>query len=389
MAWRDNLRSASFRGVSFEVDSSTLTAGRRLARHEYPQRDEPFLEDMGKKAREYRIEAFIIGPEYMSGRDQLLEALEKPGPGQLVHPYLGTLKVIVSGQCQMTESTSFGGMAKISIEMVEAGTQQEPRATDDTLAVLDAQIAAAEEIAALEFSESFSVDGAADFVVEDALKSVNGLLSVPGMVLDNLASIRANPLSALQALLPERLLGSLSSPLGLAKGIVQLVRNMPDVLQLFGYGLPSPIQTVQTPARQQLNSNRDALMGLVSFLAVVKRTRDLVSAEPDTLDLVRAHRTEIVDRVDDLIFSELIGQDAIDAIVQIRTDAVKHFTAITPDLPRIVAREFAVALPALVVAHDFYGDQWLDQEREAELIKRNLVKHPGFVPAGKPVSLVS
>lgn len=389
MAWRDNLRSASFRGVAFEVDSATLTAGRRLARHEYPQRDEPFLEDMGKKAREYRIDAFIIGPDYMQGRDQLLDALEKPGPGQLVHPYYGTLKVTVTGQCQLTESTNFGGMAKVSIEMVEAGVQQEPRATDDTLAVLDAQIAAAEETAALDFSKSFSVDGAADFVVADALKSVNGILAVPGMALGNLASIRANPLSALQAILPENLLSSLSTPLALAKGLVLLVRAIPEVRELFRYAQPVSVATGSTPDRKAMNSNSTALAGLVSFLAVTKRIRDLVGAEPDTLDQVRAHRAEIVDRVDSLIFSDFIGQESVDAIVQLRTDAVKHFSAITPDLPRIVQRNYSVVLPAVVLAHDFYGDAWLAQAREEELIRRNLVQHPGFVPAGKPVLLVS
>lgn len=78
MAWRDELRPASFRGVSFYVEGGTLTFGRRLAIHEYPQREKPYVEDLGKKARVYRLEAFVLGPDYMKDRDALIDALETP-----------------------------------------------------------------------------------------------------------------------------------------------------------------------------------------------------------------------------------------------------------------------------------------------------------------------
>ena len=63
MAWSDQLRPASFRGVPFVVLAGTVSAGRRLARHEYPQRDIPYMEDMGRRAREYKVEGSIICPD--------------------------------------------------------------------------------------------------------------------------------------------------------------------------------------------------------------------------------------------------------------------------------------------------------------------------------------
>ena len=45
----ENLRPASFRGVAFEVGSHSESGGRRVELHEYPLRDAPYAEDLGKK----------------------------------------------------------------------------------------------------------------------------------------------------------------------------------------------------------------------------------------------------------------------------------------------------------------------------------------------------
>lgn len=390
MAWRDNLRASSFRGVPFNViDGGTLTAGRRLARHEYPQRDIPYLEDMGRKAREYKVEAIVVEPGYMAKRDALIQAIEAAGPGQLVHPYYGTLQVVVSGDCQISESTQQGGMAKITITFVEAGQQLEPTATADTQAVLDSQYDACEDAFAGDFARDFNVADKPDYVVQDGLASVNKALLMPGMAMGNLAWIRANPVSSLNSLLPENLLSSLGNPLGLARGILLLVRNSGNVLSLFSYSNPPVAAGVYTSARLAQNDNRDAVSNLVLQAATARRIMDLTSTTPATVDDARAARAEIVNRSDAVLFNPSTGQAAADALVQLRTDAVAHFSAITPSLPRITTVVPQAVRPALVQAYDFYGDDWISAGREDDLIARNSVQHPGFIPAGEPLSLVS
>lgn len=91
--WRDLRREASFRGVPFWVDSDSVPVGRRTQLHEYPKRDQPLVEDMGRQTREYKFDGFIIGPDFISQRDRLLVALDTPGPGELVHPWFGRLTV--------------------------------------------------------------------------------------------------------------------------------------------------------------------------------------------------------------------------------------------------------------------------------------------------------
>ena len=68
------LREASFKGVPFKVDETEGQFGRRNVLHQYPYRDLPFAEDLGREVRRFSVHAFVLTqPEY----DALVEALEK------------------------------------------------------------------------------------------------------------------------------------------------------------------------------------------------------------------------------------------------------------------------------------------------------------------------
>jgi prophage DNA circulation protein len=45
-------------------------------------------------------------------------------------------------------------------------------------------------------------------------------------------------------------------------------------------------------------------------------------------------------------------------------------------------------IPALVLAHSLYGDAWYQSARADELVARNRIIHPGFVPAGRAVTYI-
>lgn len=371
MAWRDNLRPASFRGIAFKVDGAQLVAGRRLARHEYPQRDIPYLEDMGRKAREYRVEAFVVGADYMAARDALLQAIEAAGPGQLVHPWHGTLSVTVS-ECNLSESTQHGGLAKFHLTFVEAGQPLDPTAAVDTAGRLAAAGAAGRDAFAADFARRFTVAGQPDFVVEDALRIIN----------------TANPLGA--PLLPGNLLARLAAPLALGRALFDLVQTLSpaDVPRILvgpaaaGQGFPGA-----TPSRRAQEANSAALNDLLLQAATARTVSDLAQAGAETLDEARASRREIVSRVDLPLASTGAGTDATDALLAVRTAAIQHLAALTPTLPRLVTVLSGSVRPALVWAHDWYGDAWFEAGREDEIVTRNRIRHPGFTPAGKALLL--
>jgi hypothetical protein len=104
--WRRRLRTAKFKGRPFYVDQQGRSSGRRVVVFEYPKRDIPFSEDMGRHAIRYQVTGYLIQApkdpvknddanyyyhemyrDYDLNRDALEAALMSPGPGTLQDPY--------------------------------------------------------------------------------------------------------------------------------------------------------------------------------------------------------------------------------------------------------------------------------------------------------------
>jgi prophage DNA circulation protein len=122
--------------VPFGVTEEAGSAGRRGRVHEYPFRDTPYAEDLGRRARRYRISAFVLGDDADLQRDQLITACEEKGAGELVHPTLGTLQVQVDPDTaiEWVERWDQGRMIEVRLAFVEPGELQFPTADSDTQA---------------------------------------------------------------------------------------------------------------------------------------------------------------------------------------------------------------------------------------------------------------
>ena len=117
----DQLQQASFNGVPFVTKSNSTTVGRRTAEHIYPFRDQPWIEDLGRKARRYHIVGFLIGDDVISQRDDMQNALEYPGPGILIHPTYGRLTVTALDQCTFEEDMTHGRVIEMNLVFEESG----------------------------------------------------------------------------------------------------------------------------------------------------------------------------------------------------------------------------------------------------------------------------
>ena len=121
-----------WRGITFRFGEYALRGGRRVAVHEFPTRDEPFTEDLGRRIRQYRLRGHVIGPLWEVSRDALISACEDQATvGTLVHPYLGPLRV----RCldfEVSEDKDNGQIANFEFTFVEAGEQPGPSSLIDT-----------------------------------------------------------------------------------------------------------------------------------------------------------------------------------------------------------------------------------------------------------------
>jgi prophage DNA circulation protein len=75
---------------------------------------------MGRKTRTIRFVAFVIGPACLDERDALLAALDKPGEGELIHPWYGRMKVTATSDCTASHSWDEGGVVRFELVFVEA-----------------------------------------------------------------------------------------------------------------------------------------------------------------------------------------------------------------------------------------------------------------------------
>ncbi|EHL96767.1 DNA circulation protein, partial [Acetobacteraceae bacterium AT-5844] len=92
MSWRDELRPASWRGVAFGVFTAEGRFGRRVVVHEYPYRDAVWVEDLGRGPRRLQVIGFLVGDDVIAQQEEMIEAAEQEGPGDLVHPQHGLVR---------------------------------------------------------------------------------------------------------------------------------------------------------------------------------------------------------------------------------------------------------------------------------------------------------
>jgi prophage DNA circulation protein len=121
--WRDRYQTASFRGAIFHVETEQRHGGRRTVVHEYPKRNLPYAEDMGRAAVRFTVQGYLIGPNYLTLKDALISALEQDGSGtlRLPLPYQGQDMEVMVMQYGITESRERGGMCGVEMDFVEAG----------------------------------------------------------------------------------------------------------------------------------------------------------------------------------------------------------------------------------------------------------------------------
>jgi prophage DNA circulation protein len=410
MTWRDRLQQGSFRGVSFQVRESHATFGRRNAVHEYPGRDQPWVEDLGRSADRWVIEAFVVGPDYDTARNALIAAIRAKGSGTLVHPYLGTLTASVETGAEVTDSTEEGGMARFFIPFVEAGADMTPNATPDTQgaavqAATNARAAAvasgaarivATNVAGFVLGAAQTLLGAAGSAISAALNAVadpmlafsylqqiEAMITAPapllidpgtlaGTIFDTVGAVGALALYADDALT------QLVGPTGVASG-------QPNGLIGFGTDLAPVAMT--TPDRMTQSGNQAALSQIVQAAAAASAVSVVSDIVFTSYDDAVSIRDPLADQID--MLAAAIADSGDDTLAQsmdaLRLALIADVTARGASLARLYAYTPPSTQSALLIAQRLYGDATMADD----LIARNAIPHPLFVAGGQALEVLS
>jgi len=395
MTWRDNMQKGSFRGVAFGVKSQDTEGGRRVAKHEYPGRDTPWAEDLGRKSRTHSLEMLLVGANYMTRRDAMLTALEKAGAAELVHPWLGRLQVQVETY-RLRESTSAGGMATFTISFIEAGKRLFPNSAVSTASEVDKNATAAIAVVNQGFVDVFSVDKQPGWVADAAIANIDAATSAINKVTESMPGIPSaltdfqNSLGALQSATNNLV----RDPLALASDISSSVNTIASVfagpldalraynsLSLFGTSLPAT--NTNTPARKVELENQQATTDFIKQTATIEAARTSSVVVPDSSAAATVIRDDLAERLD--ILADTASDDMYVVLMDLRAAVVKDLTSRAAQLPQISQFTPFDTLPALVVAQRIHGDA----KRESEIVRRNRIHHPGFVSGGTPLEVLN
>lgn len=414
MAWRDTLRTASFRGVTFYVDNAETEVGRRGVRHEYPQRDEVFVEDMGRKPRRFSLDAYVIGADYHLAREAMLDACEKEGAGELVHPYLGT-KTVLCVASVLKESKDEGGMARFTLTFEETTEAIFPAVSAHPEAAVE--VASDDAVAAskAKFEDRFSVTDLPQFVTDEAADLVGDLTDamqsafapVVSLTSDVAALNNSLDLLAVDATTLVRTPGQLFDDLSDAFRTLSELPNLPGrssnsglkyaaLRSMFTFGDDRAAIPEGTTTREQQAENEAALLDAVHQLALFEAARvgvDLVTdavngtatvGSFDSLDALLAVRDELADGLDTEA-EATDDDDLFQALGALRARTVGAIPGGASDLSRLVTYTPVATLPALALAHLLYQDA----ERSDELVARNNIRHPMFVLGGRAIKALA
>ncbi|MHA6305709.1 DNA circularization protein [Hafnia paralvei] len=422
--WLYRLQPASFRGVYFKVSGDEATFGRRSTTHEFPLRDIPFTDDMGRKARKYSVSAYVIGNDYMAQRDRLLTALEQVGAGTLIHPFYGSLTVNVDGEIKVSHSRDNGGMCEISLQFVESGQLSYPTAGGATAQNASGAADKTDTSFGDKFLKDFDLDGAADWITTNVIDNVSGML-------DEVISVFevVNNDIAVAARLLQGDLSDLFPPPSKGAEFIQRVQEMWSAGKSIYFNTDSAISAVDnlkyivsdsalaprgswptlSATQQQTVNCTNACSQLLRSTALSQSVRQF-SALPsppayswaDTKQIVpmthTALNTSPMQKTTESVlpvsydqltrqritYNKLFDQESCRVVGDLPFLALEDLRqAVSLDIrkrlqqtAKMITRTPDDVTPAVVLASDWYDDA----ARGAEIVALNNIPHPGFVP---------
>ncbi len=398
MSWIEQLRPGRFRNAAFHVDSAEEVGGRRDVMHEFPQRDEVLVEDLGLGPQDFTLEVFVVGPDYMAARDALIAACNVGGPGELVHPYRGALTVWCRGY-RVRESSDQGGYASLSMAFTRAPQATPADGVPSPSAEAEAAAAATAQEGLDGLTRDFSTAGLPGHLAEASADRLVILADRMAPALARLGGLRDRAAAAaLQAAdLRGRALDLVRSVPDMGRAVaglvaqVRLLAGTPraafrELLGLIGLstGARAP---GDTPVRRAEARNADALERLVGLTAAADASRVARRIDFASYEDAQTVRTELADALASLALRLADGGDDAGhaALTALRLTTVRALVAQGATLARVYAYAPAQTEPTLVIAHRLYGDAG----REAEIVRRNGLRHPGFVAGGEQLEVLT
>lgn len=425
------LKPASFRGVPFKCLAAGARFGRRNAVHEYVNRDTPWVEDLGRQARRFQVQGFVVGDDVIAQRDQLIAACERTGDGELVHPTYGR-RVVALLDFAAEERSDHGRVFEFTFTFIEQGQRLYPSSSTNGQGAIASSAAAASTSSIASWIQRGQAVLAK---LQSGVQVVQAAAATASEWANNVVSVSRDATSIVKLAID--LPGQFGRLLGLASGVDpgEIVAAIPGLTlqQLSGQATANRVAAQRlaaalTASTTNLNANGlqragnqaaaiaaqirgesstpgDALRNLAVLATYVpidsSLTGDALTMQTAIADMLR--RAALVEMcnaaaayqpasADDAAFArdELIAvldpaittagdqfeDDFLAQLQSLRTLAVIDLDTRGAKLPTLVTVTTGASLPSGVLAQMLYRDA----TRSDELVRRAVPIHPAFMP---------
>lgn len=419
--WRDSLLPGSIGGVPMFISEVKSSVGRRTTSKELPFRDTPAREDLGKRARRFSVSGFVIGANYIAERDAVIDLFETRGPWLFTHPWWGELSVILdeSASLDIQESDSQGGWAKFSFALVESGNPDGAKISVSTSAALS--VASQAAIAAVSadtpkklklglggvFSAAAGAVGKLSGAMlkskrklmgalgvsqaaglSDALAdlntSINKLLNSPAELLTTLNGLVAG----LKSIFVDASAADEDSPNSPYPGGSKKIRAEAAIAmaeELAAVDTVTPPPFPDGPVDPDAQAAEKALSKAVGVM-VVAQTIELFGSDLPLESASSAVETlsTLGELADQILVDTETSDDLFTAMSDLRAALDAHLASLSASLPQVQTYTPPASMPALLIAFQLYNDP----TRDLEIVGRNGVKDPNFVPGGESLEVL-
>lgn len=421
------LQTASWRGVPFAVTGSTVKVGRRVSLHEYPYRDEVWVEDLGRAGRRISLTGFLLqdaaygGGDVIAQRTALIaacEAQEDTGTGELVHPSLGRITAsLLDFECE--ERSERGRSFELRFTFIEAGTEEFPSLDIATQAQTGLSVVAAYAAIAQDFANRVGallqtppivgeIERTAQAFVDNAQTITQRATSLVSMVatlkgnygrfVGEFTATVKNPATTIEQLIgagaQAREAVTVSGAALVAAASVADYAGMSSAAQSLVTAVqnanPDPNQAIQSLASLQsltvplVRASEPLTAANAGVTAMLRRSTVAALADstsayaPTSYDDAEALRSTVCDALDaEIVSAADAGDDGtFEALTALETAVVLDLTTRGESLATMRSVVTGASLPVIVLAQRLYQDV----SRYDALVQQIDPINPAFAP---------
>lgn len=395
MSYKKSFREASFRKVKFIWADESTEGGNnlnddgrpKLVKEQNSKKKKSSFVVSDKKKR-FTLEGFVKGINYHLDRDALINALEKDGPGELVHPLYGSVRVVVESWTKREGLSNGLGIATFSMTFCESGKVFLPKNKDDSQEKLKANASNARAIAEGDFAKDFSVKGKPQFVKDSAidtfskiqkktLESISQIKSQSASVADSVFTLRKNIASAKDFV---------EEPIGLAanlRGSYDLMRgvslNPKDLFSAYkknkDYQKDLKAVVPSTTSRIVEKKNQDSFVTFTNTLTATHKSELIIEAmqseQFESKDELIQERNNLIKEIEEIL--ETTTNDELFMVMNAIKVSIVKLVPGESFAPQNVKR-INVSNPTNTLALAF--DIFQDEEKEKEILSKNKIINP-------------